>query len=115
NVKFVGRIEPADVPAFLLHADVLLLPHVTGAITDAMDPQKLYEYLASGRPIVATPVAGARDHGDVVALASDPAEFVASVGAALGAPRDEAARAERQRAKVRGRTWEAAAKQVLDA
>jgi GT2 family glycosyltransferase/2-polyprenyl-3-methyl-5-hydroxy-6-metoxy-1,4-benzoquinol methylase/glycosyltransferase involved in cell wall biosynthesis len=113
NVRFVGRLAPAEVPSFLLASDVLLLPHATGAITDAMDPQKLVEYLASGRPIVATPVAGARERAGLVALADDARGFVAAVGAALREV-DPVAR-ERRRGSVRGNTWQAAAASVLDA
>ena len=42
-----------SVPAYLRHADVLLVPHVVDAFTDSLDPIKLYEYRAGGRPGVA--------------------------------------------------------------
>jgi glycosyltransferase involved in cell wall biosynthesis len=54
--------RPAEqVPGYLQHAEVLVVPHVVDAFTDSLDPVKLYEYLAIGRPIVSTPVAGFRD------------------------------------------------------
>jgi hypothetical protein len=37
------------------------VPHVVNAFTDSLDPIKVYEYLAAGRPIVSTPVAGFRE------------------------------------------------------
>ena len=51
----------AEVPGYLQHAAALVVPHVVSAFTDSLDPIKLYEYLAVGRPIVSTPVAGFRD------------------------------------------------------
>ncbi|MBK9697981.1 MAG: hypothetical protein IPO80_11575 [Propionibacteriaceae bacterium] len=39
-------------------------PHVVTSFTDSLDPIKLYEYQAVGRPVVSTPVAGFRDSGD---------------------------------------------------
>ncbi|QZN87371.1 glycosyltransferase [Cellulomonas sp. C5510] len=57
----LGARPAALVPAYLQHAGALVVPHVVDDFTDSLDPIKLYEYLAVGRPIVATPVAGFRD------------------------------------------------------
>jgi glycosyltransferase involved in cell wall biosynthesis len=47
---FAGEQPPAAIPAFLLAADVLVSPRSLGTNT----PLKIYQYLRSGRPIVAT-------------------------------------------------------------
>jgi glycosyltransferase involved in cell wall biosynthesis len=57
----LGPRPAALVPAYLQHAGALVVPHVVDEFTDSLDPIKLYEYLAVGLPIVATPVAGFRD------------------------------------------------------
>jgi glycosyltransferase involved in cell wall biosynthesis len=70
------------VPAYLQHADVLLVPHLVNEFTDSLDPIKVYEYRAVGRPVVATPVAGFRDGSDprvTVAQADDFPSAVARV------------------------------------
>ncbi|MRS01814.1 glycosyltransferase family 1 protein [bacterium] len=55
NVIFVGQVPPAKVPEYQCAADVLALPNVRGSeIDDVTSPMKLFEYIASGRPIVAT-------------------------------------------------------------
>src|SRR5690606_35630577 len=51
-----------EVPAYLQHADVLVVPHVVTGFTQSLDPIKAYEYRAAGRPVVSTPVAGFVDH-----------------------------------------------------
>ena len=57
--------RPRDaVIGYLQHADVLVVPHVVTEFTDSLDPIKLYEYQAVGRPVVSTPVAGFRDADD---------------------------------------------------
>lgn len=67
----LGARPAALVPAYLQHAGVLVVPHVVDGFTDSLDPIKLYEYLAVGRPVVATPVAGFRDQpADRVTTAS---------------------------------------------
>lgn len=47
---FVGERPPAEIPAFLAAADVLVSPRSRGTNT----PLKVYQYLRSGKPIVAT-------------------------------------------------------------
>ena len=49
-VLFAGQRPAEDIPAFLDAADVLVSPRSTGTNT----PLKIYQYLRSGRPIVAT-------------------------------------------------------------
>lgn len=81
GVLLLGPKSRDRVPAYLQHADVLLVPHVVTPFTDSLDPIKLYEYAAVGRPVVSTPVAGFRDteHPQVaVATRSGFAETVRS-------------------------------------
>ncbi|MGI8457548.1 MAG: glycosyltransferase [Propionibacteriaceae bacterium] len=64
GVRLLGARPNAEVPAYLQHAGALLVPHVVNSFTESLDPIKAYEYLAVGRPIISTPVAGFRDHAD---------------------------------------------------
>jgi glycosyltransferase involved in cell wall biosynthesis len=50
SIVFAGQRPAADIPRFLDAADVLVSPRSTGTNT----PLKIYQYLRSGRPIVAT-------------------------------------------------------------
>lgn len=72
NVTFHGLKPQPAVPPFLWHADVLLLPpsqhHPSATWTS---PLKLGEYLASGRPVVATDIPALRDW-----VTDDEVEFV---------------------------------------
>jgi glycosyltransferase involved in cell wall biosynthesis len=56
GVVCLGPMRPQHLPALFAQASVALLPHVVDDLTTSMDPIKLYEYLASGLPVVATPV-----------------------------------------------------------
>ena len=82
NVCLTGPRAYADVPAYLQHASVVIVPHLVSSFTDSLDPIKLYECLALGRVTVATPVAGFRDAGPPVRIA-DAAAFAATVEAVL--------------------------------
>jgi len=82
GVRFLGPRSRDEVIGYLQHADVLVVPHVVTAFTDSLDPIKLYEYQAVGRPVVSTSVAGFRDAADPrVTLADSDAFARAVVGA----------------------------------
>src|SRR5262249_56903788 len=85
NLHRLGARAYDDVPAYLQHADVVIVPHVVSPFTESLDPIKAYECLAAGRPTVATPVAGFRELGAPVVVA-EPADFAVAVDAALHAP-----------------------------
>ncbi|MGN7248236.1 glycosyltransferase [Janibacter anophelis] len=63
GVERLGARDRRLVPAYLQHADVLVVPHVVDDFTDSLDPIKLYEYRAVGRSVVSTRVAGFREAG----------------------------------------------------
>jgi teichuronic acid biosynthesis glycosyltransferase TuaH len=84
GVLVLGSRPRDTIPAYLQHADVLVGPHIIDDFTDSLDPIKLYEYFAVGRPVVRTQVAGFREqaNADNVVIASGGA-FVAAVEAAV--------------------------------
>ena len=79
GVVLLGARPSAEVPAYLQHADVLVVPHVVTPFTDSLDPIKFYEYRAAGRPVVSTPVAGFRDTVDGLVTVVDAAAFTETV------------------------------------
>ncbi len=55
RLEFTGLVPPADVARWLATADVLVLPNRATAVSATYtSPLKLFEYLAAGRPIVAS-------------------------------------------------------------
>jgi len=86
NVTLLGSRPYAVVPAYLQHADVVIVPHVISPFTESLDPIKAYECLAVGRPTVATPVAGFRGLPPPVVVARGES-FVDEVARALAGGR----------------------------
>ncbi len=82
SVHLLGARPYDQVPAYLRHADVVIVPHQVNPFTESLDPIKAYECLAAGRPTVATPVAGFRGLGPPVVI-SPRESFVEATGAAL--------------------------------
>ncbi len=54
NVHFTGRKEVEKLPQYIQHFDVCINPQILNSITDGNYPLKIDEYLAMGKPIVAT-------------------------------------------------------------
>lgn len=52
NLKILGKKEQKELPLYLKAADVLLLPHPDNEYSQS--PMKLFEYMVSGVPILAT-------------------------------------------------------------
>lgn len=82
NVRLLGPRPYSQVPSYLQHADVVVVPHLVTPFTESLDPIKAYECLAVGRPTVATTVAGFRTLGPPVASVPRE-EFTARVEQAL--------------------------------
>ncbi len=75
-VVFTGQRPPHEIPHFVEACDVLVSPRISGTNT----PLKIYSYLRSGRPIVATRL---RTHTQV--LSDDSAVLVEPTAEALAA------------------------------
>ena len=84
RVTFTGMVDPGRVADLLSQADVLALPNPASAIsTRFTSPLKLFEYMAAGRPIVASDLPSIRevlDH-EVNALLVPPGDAAAMAGA----------------------------------
>jgi glycosyltransferase involved in cell wall biosynthesis len=76
RVKFHPPVPYSEIPSFMRAFDVCMTPHRTSAFVQSLQPIKLWEYLAAGKPIVATDVAGFRDFPELVRIARSADEFV---------------------------------------
>jgi glycosyltransferase involved in cell wall biosynthesis len=110
NVHFLGPANLNRLPEFLKPMAVCTVPFLVNEHTRTMNPLKVLEYLAAGKPVVATPLPALRGYGSHVALADGPEEFAAAVEHAL-AEDGEARR--RSRAQFAGRhSWESRLEQI---
>jgi glycosyltransferase involved in cell wall biosynthesis len=88
-IVFTGQQPARDVPAFVEACDILVSPRVRGTNT----PLKIYSYLRSGKPIVATDL---RTHTQVLShevarlVAPAPAPLAAALGELIDRPAERA-------------------------
>ena len=82
NISFKGDIHYSKLPDSMKHFDISIIPHKVDDFTSSMNPLKLYEYLAAGKMVVTTSVAGTENISSYVYSANDDA-FVENIGKAL--------------------------------
>ncbi|MDZ7363256.1 MAG: glycosyltransferase [candidate division KSB1 bacterium] len=110
NVQHLGVVRHDDLPAYLAAADVCLIPLRKNELTRFLNPNKLYEYFAAGKPVVSMALSpdliALRDH---VFLAENADEFAALIEPALATIETRAA--ERRRLAA-ANEWQEKAKQM---
>ncbi len=121
NIHIVGHVPPIQVPRYLRAADVLVIPN-SGKDQDAREftsPMKLFEYMASGTPIVASDVPAIREvlggQDATFFTPDDAAALAASITSAISHKQDAQQKARSAQQKVSGYTWGKRASSILEA
>jgi UDP-galactopyranose mutase len=111
NIHWLGARAYAELPAYLHHWDVGLMPFARNESTRFISPTKTPEFLAAGLPVVSTPIRDVVEpYGTLglVEIAATPAEVAAAIDRAMAAPISPGWRDRVARQLARGswdRTW----------
>jgi glycosyltransferase involved in cell wall biosynthesis len=119
NVELVGRVPTSQLPVYLFAADALVIPTTRDGMAidrrtvhvDYSSPMKLFEYMAAGRPIVATRLSGLAEvieherHGLLVEP-GDTSELRAAIVRLLGDPSLAERLGEASKRAVARHSWE---------
>jgi teichuronic acid biosynthesis glycosyltransferase TuaH len=88
NVRWVGPKSFVDLPGYYAAIDVGLVPYGDSAFNRGSFPLKTLEYLAAGRPVVATGLPAVRWLAtDLITIADDAATFAAAADRLAQEPR----------------------------
>ncbi|MCE9592157.1 MAG: glycosyltransferase [Planctomycetes bacterium] len=109
NIVMPGQVPYETLPALAKWADVLVMPYADLPVTRAMQPLKLKEYLATGKPTVVRRLPSTKPWSEACDVAETTDQFVemARRRAAEGTP---ASQIEARRC-LADETWEAKARQ----
>jgi glycosyltransferase involved in cell wall biosynthesis len=119
RIRLEGSVPNGRIPLYLAAADALVMPYTSRTPTvRAMSPLKMFEYMAAGRPIVATdfPVVREvlRDGENALLVPPDSAESIAAgIRRVLEDPDLAGKIASQARRDVREFTWERRAERIL--
>lgn len=104
NIYFLGSQKPEDLPAYIHAFDVCINPQLVNQVTIGNYPRKIDEYLAMGKPVVATSTPAVSIFGDEVYLAADKFEFAVSVEKAMA--ENDPEKSAKRIALAHSHTWE---------
>lgn len=103
NIRLLGEVPYPNLRRYFAIADACIIPFRISPLTLATNPLKLYEYFASGRPVVSSPLPEVLNFDELVLVARNPTEFVEKLRVALFeiSPR----KAEQRRRIAELETW----------
>jgi glycosyltransferase involved in cell wall biosynthesis len=105
NITFISPKPPEALPFYIKDFDVCLIPYQGEAFLKACSPTKAFEYLAAGKPVVASWIPDLEDYQHVIRLSRNSTEFLQNIEAALADGQKSSMVQEYVRA-AHGRTWE---------
>jgi glycosyltransferase involved in cell wall biosynthesis len=112
RIRLLGQRPYDTMPAYLGAFDCCLIPFKPGRLSAGVDPIKLREYLAAGRPVVATAMPELARYGDVVTIAHGSEEFAGAVADTVRHETEDQALVARRRARVADESWDAVAQRL---
>jgi glycosyltransferase involved in cell wall biosynthesis len=81
NIHWLGGRDYSLLPHYAKAFNVCLMPFAMNEATEFINPTKALEYMATGKPIVSTPVRDVvRQFSNVVSVAKTPREFITTCG-----------------------------------
>jgi len=96
NVHLLGRKSYAALPAYAAGLDAGLIPFKQNALTRAVNPIKLREYLAAGLPVVSTPMPEVARYSQWVRIADSADTWIRAIKDALCNETDAIRRARQE-------------------
>jgi glycosyltransferase involved in cell wall biosynthesis len=125
NVTLTGFVPNAELPRYQAAADVLIMPYARqvagssgGDIAPFLNPMKMFEYLANGRPIVSSDLPVLREvlneKNSVILSSNNAAAWADALRALQKSASKRTALAKAARATAKQYTWEKRAQLVLE-
>jgi glycosyltransferase involved in cell wall biosynthesis len=111
NVHFLGYKPYSELPVYIRGFDVCLMNYRKTPYTKYIYPIKLHEYLACGKPVVATPLANLEEFANVLYFAEGEGQWLQAIGRALNEA-DCDLRAKRLEV-ARENSWESRVKTIV--
>ncbi len=111
NVRWLGPRPHAMLPDYLNNFDICLNPLKPGPHADRRSPLRLYDYLATGKPVISTDISEAHAHESHVWIGKDARDIETLIRAAIGGERQ--VDLESRRDYIQRNTWQARALLVL--
>ncbi|MCF7530046.1 glycosyltransferase family 4 protein [Neisseria lisongii] len=110
NTYFSGRVTREQGAAAISCYDVLIIPFVINDAMHAVNPLKLWEYFATGKPVISSPMDAIKITQPELYVATNKQDWLHSLDIALQESEDEPVR-ERRIKMARNVSWDILAEQ----
>ncbi|MBW4532044.1 MAG: glycosyltransferase [Aphanothece saxicola GSE-SYN-MK-01-06B] len=111
NVEWLGSLPNDQVPMQLKRMNLCLIPHLDTPFSRSMSPLKLFQYIASGKPVVSSAVEGLDLAGQLIRIEKDPDHFLQAIDEELASDSPEKFRA--RVAFATAQTWESRVERIF--
>ncbi|MEO5943121.1 MAG: glycosyltransferase [Ferruginibacter sp.] len=111
NIYFLGSKPEKDLPGYVHFFDVCINPQLLNQMTIGNYPRKVDEYLAAGKPVVATKTEAMEMFLPLVYLCENNQEYLDKISLALSGKNDED-KIEQRKMMARSHTWEASVEKI---
>jgi glycosyltransferase involved in cell wall biosynthesis len=113
NIRFLGGKPPEMLPAYIAAFDVCLNPQLVNEVTIGNYPRKIDEYLAMGKPVVATRTEAMSVFEEYTYLGSSKEDYIKLIEQALA---EDSRTLQQKRIQFAGtHTWENNVKEIYKA
>lgn len=113
NIHFLGPKQVGQLPDYIHNFNVCINPQLRNQMTIGNYPRKVDEYLAAGKPVVATKTEAMEIFGGQVYLCENKEEYILKIREALDEPLKDA-RKETRKELARSHTWAASVNKLYE-
>jgi glycosyltransferase involved in cell wall biosynthesis len=113
NIFVLGEKSYLELPEYLRFFDCAIIPFCLNEITHATSPVKMFEYMAAGKPVVATAMQESMRY-PLILISQNADNFIQQIDHALELTMDETYPQSLQE-MARQNTWEKRAQQIMSA
>lgn len=112
RIALLGWRPYHEMPSYIGAFDTCLIPFAVNELTLAVNPIKLREYLAAGRPVVSTALPELLLYADAVELVHEHEDFATAVLRTLDEGYDSPAMRQHRRERVADESWDGVAARI---
>lgn len=118
NVVILGHKNHSEVPSYLAAADMLLLPNIPSSAESERytSPIKMFEYMASGVPVIASDMSSMREvlneNNAILVPAGDERALADAITSIASDPSNALQKARNAKREVTTYTWENLARKI---
>jgi len=117
NIELLGAKPYEELPNYLKTFSVCLIPFRINQLTASVNPIKMYEYLAAGKPVVATPmpevVRFADNNAGAISIAATAVETAATIRELLQPEHNSAEAIAIRRKHAYNNSWDSRWERIL--